>query len=46
MKNLDSNIKISSKLEIIDKLITKWLNEEFGLHLLLVLLFNGVLLFN
>ena len=32
MKNLDCNqIKIFSNLEIIDKLIIKWLDEEFGL---------------
>ena len=46
MKNLDCNVKISSKLESIDKLIAEWLNEEFRLYLLLVLLFNGVLLFS
>ena len=31
LKNLDCNIKIFSNLEIIDKLILKELDEEFGL---------------
>ena len=32
MKNLDCNqIKIFSNLEIIDKLIIKWLDKVFGL---------------